>query len=410
MMAYQELIKSFERVRSFIRELYIYGFKSRSSFRNISGRSYDDERRRLESMLGDYLSFRRNDEGKITYLSIDSRASSHNPLYKALKAKSFTDGDVTLHFLILDILFAPDVLLSLKEITAAADDLLSAAGSEITFDESTVRKKLNEYVREGILCTEKRGRQMLYRRTEDIPLSAAAEAIDYFSEVSPCGVLGSFLLDKLPAAESPFAYKHHCITHALESEILCQLFDAISQQREVVVENLSRKHDHPLTFTVVPLRVFISAQSGRQHLLAYRSDLNRLSTYRLDYIISVSPGAVCPDFDSLRVRLEEAQAHMWGVNCMEDPRDLRHVSFTVHIDDGEEHIYRRLLREKRCGTVERIDAHTCRFSADVYDPNEIVPWIRTFICRITDLHIGNPLIHARFLKDIEEMNRMYAEE
>lgn len=409
-MAYQELIKSFDRVRSFIRELYIFGFKSRSDFRSISGRSYDDERRRLESMLGDYVSFQRNDEGKITYLSIDSRTSSHNPLYKALKAKSFTDGDITLHFLLLDILHAPDVALSLKEITAAVDELLASVNSEITFDESTVRKKLGEYVREGVVSTEKRGRQLLYRRAKDVSLAHAADAIDYFSEVSPCGVLGSFLLDRLPAADSPFAYKHHCITHALESEILCQLFDAISQQRAVIIENLSRKHDRPLTFTVVPLRIFISAQSGRQHLLAYRADLNRITTYRLDYIISVQSGDVCPDFDVLRARLDAAQAHIWGVNCLEDPRDLRHVSFTVHIGDGEEHIYRRLLREKRCGTVERIDAHTCRFTAEIYDPNEIVPWIRTFICRITELHIGNPLIQAKFYSDLEAMNRMYAEE
>ena len=44
-------------------------------------------------------------EGKNVFISIDSRTSNHNPLYNALKAKSFTDGDITLHFIIFDILY-----------------------------------------------------------------------------------------------------------------------------------------------------------------------------------------------------------------------------------------------------------------------------------------------------------------
>lgn len=48
-MAYSELIKNFERVRAYMREFYVYGFKSRTEYDAKSARSYDDERRRLES-------------------------------------------------------------------------------------------------------------------------------------------------------------------------------------------------------------------------------------------------------------------------------------------------------------------------------------------------------------------------
>lgn len=57
-MAYSELIKNFDRIRDYMRQFYVYGFKSRNEYDKKSARSYDNERRRLESWLGDFMSFR----------------------------------------------------------------------------------------------------------------------------------------------------------------------------------------------------------------------------------------------------------------------------------------------------------------------------------------------------------------
>ena len=110
-----------EKIRDYMREFYVYGFKSRDEYDKKSARSYDNERRRIESYLGEYMSFHQSDKGKNVFLSIDSRSVSHNPLYNALKAKSFTDGDITLHFIIFDILHSPEIALTLNEITDAID-------------------------------------------------------------------------------------------------------------------------------------------------------------------------------------------------------------------------------------------------------------------------------------------------
>ena len=63
-MPYTELIKSFERIRNYMRDFYVYGFKSRTEYDKKSARSYDNERRRMESWLGDYMSFRQTEGGK----------------------------------------------------------------------------------------------------------------------------------------------------------------------------------------------------------------------------------------------------------------------------------------------------------------------------------------------------------
>ena len=406
-MSYTELIKNFKRIRDYMREFYVYGFKSRDEFTRRSARSYDDERRRLESWLGDYMQFRQTTEGKNVFLSIDSRVTRHNPLYKAWKTKSFTDGDITLHFILMDIMAEADETMTVSEIMGKIDEYLSVFTSPRIFDESTVRKKLKEYVCEGILLTEKRGKALFYKWTGDFKC-CSADALDFFSEVSPCGVIGSFLLDKEAEHKECFVFKHHYITGAMDSGIVCQLFEAMHEKRSITLETINRRKDRISESHVIPLRIMVSVQSGRQYLMAYTPRLKRIKAFRMDNIISVKPGEVSGRFDELRRKLDGIELHMWGVSTQGGSgQRIEHVEFTVRYGDDEQYIHHRLEREKRCGTVERIDANTSRFTADVYDASELIPWIRTFICRITEIRFSDTELEWQFQNDLEEMYRMY---
>ncbi|MDY5577621.1 MAG: WYL domain-containing protein [Lachnospiraceae bacterium] len=407
MSSYNELIKNFEKIRAYMREFYVYGFKSRSEYNKKSARSYDNERRRMESWLGDYMSFFRTPEGKNMFISIDSRISAHNPFYKAWKAKSFTDGDITLHFILFDILNSSDTILSLTEILEQIDEYLADFNEPMVFDESTVRKKLKEYIEEGIVIGEKHGRSMVYRRADDMGVPKDNDALHFYSEIAPCGVIGSFLLDKQEKIEDHFGFKHHYITSALDSDVLATLFHAMRCKREITAINLARHRSEPKVICVIPLRIFISVQNGRQHLLAYHPECREIKSFRIDYLSNVKIGDVCQRFDELRTKLTHAQQFMWGVNCKKNDKYLEHVEFTVKAGIGEEYIVHRLQREKRVGTVEKIDETHYRFLADVYDTRELIPWIRTFICRITKLNFSNRTVENIFKKDMEAMYRMY---
>lgn len=406
-MAYSELIKNFQRVRDYMREFYIYGFKSRDEFNKKSARSYDDERRRLESWLGEYMGFRQTSEGKNIFISIDSRLSNHNPLYKGWKTKSFTDGDITLHFILFDILSSPEILMSLGEITAEVDRILSVFAEPRCFDESTVRKKLKEYVSEGLITTEKKGKLLYYRRAADSK-QYGTDCLDFFSEIAPCGVVGSYLLDKVDEHDKHFAFKHHYITSAIDSEIVFLLFQAMREKRNIIIETVNRHKIQTAENLVVPLRIFISVQSGRQYLLAYVPRYKRLTSYRIDHILAVKMMDECQAFDFWREKLRKVQSHMWGVSTQSTSgARMEYVEFTVTYRDDERYIHRRLEREKRCGTVERIDANTSRFSAEVFDASELVPWIRSFICRIVDIQFSNKELERQFKDDLEKMYLMY---
>ncbi len=407
MSAYKELIKNFERVRAYMREFYVYGFKSRDDFTGKSARSYDDERRRVESWLGEHMRFVRTTEGKNVFLSIDSRAMAHNPLYKAWKSKSFTDGDITLHFILFDILHAPDVALTLAEIMERVDFYLCDFKTPMLFDESTVRKKLKEYTSEGIVTTERQGKKLLYRRANDTLLPETSEWLNFYSEIAPCGVIGSFLSDKRGVQNDLLSFKHHYITSAPDSDVLATLFTAMREKRIVTATNHSRKADEPRHVRMIPLRIFISVQNGRQHVLAYHTDSNSICSFRLDYLSDVKLQETTPRFDELRIMLDEMRPHMWGVIAGSRKQRTEHIEFTIAVDEGEQFIVKRLQREKRVGTVEKIDEHTYRFSAEVYDASELHPWIRTFICRITDYRCSNQTLETRFKRDLAQMYRMY---
>ena len=411
MSSYSELIKNFERIRAYMREFYVYGFKSRDGYDKKSARSYDDERRRIESWLGDHMSFVRTPEGKNVFISIDSRTSSHNPFYRAWKSKSFTDGDITLHFIIFDILHSPEVALSVSEMMEIIDEkYLSAFDPPMIFDESTLRKKLKEYCGEGLIIAERQGKRMLYRRAQNTEVSKYADLLDFYSEVAPCGVIGSFLLDKIRPHKDPFCFKHHYITSAMDSGVLAALFTAMRQKRVVTVINHSRRTDEPRRNRIIPLRVFISTQSGKQHLIAYQPDFNNFRSLRIDYLSNVKLEDVTPRFDELRAMLDKKQSNMWGVVVNRGRRgreNLECVSFTVRVAPNEDYIVKRLYREKRNGRVEKLDDSTYRFSAEVYETGELLPWIRTFICRIVELNFSNRTEENRFKSDLRTMYEMY---
>ena len=54
---YQEPVKNFNKIREYIREFYINGFKSRQDYTIKSARSYDNEKRRIESYMSDYIDY-----------------------------------------------------------------------------------------------------------------------------------------------------------------------------------------------------------------------------------------------------------------------------------------------------------------------------------------------------------------
>ena len=265
-MAYSELIKNFEKIRGYMREFYVYGFKSREEYTAKSSRSYDNERRRIESWLGDYISFRQDSTGKNIFITVDNRDVPHNPLYNAFKARSFTDNDVILHFYILDLLADGDTLTVRQIVDRLFSDYLSHYESAEAFDESTVRKKLKEYEKLGLLESSHIGRELAFCRKQDkVDLESWKEAVSFFSETNPLGVIGSYLLDKYTELDDQFSFKHHYLLHALNSEILYELLIAIREHRSIDLTCFIVRRGELRQHTVLPIKIYGYRLSSAKH-------------------------------------------------------------------------------------------------------------------------------------------------
>lgn len=412
MSEFSELIKNFDKVRDYMRDFFIYGFKTRSDFQYKSLRTYDNERRRIESWLGDLIKFDTSKKGKQISISLDSGQLSSNPLYKAYKSKSFTDNDICLHFFILDILKKH------KELTAEGitDAICTTHGR--VFDIQTVRLKLKEYVNEGILIQQKCGKTLHYSLSEDYPdticsdTSGLMDAVTFFSEAAPFGIIGSYLLDSMDIHNNIFLYKHHFIVHTLEDHILLALLTAIENKQVVEIINYGKRKQES-SIHGAPMQIYVSTQTGRRYVLMYLPSIKRFNAFRLDYIKSVKVVNEFEEYDYYRGKFDKNTAHCWGVSFGNSERSGQYEEFhmILRIDEQrEQYMLDRLKREGRNGTITRVSDNTYSYSTQVFDTNEMMPWVKTFIGRIIFIEGTNKQVINKFHQDIGRMKRMYCKE
>ncbi len=412
MSEFKELIKSFSKSREYVRDFFVYGFKTRDEFGGWSSRTYDNERRRLESWLAGYVRQeyigRGKTKGKNIYLSIDSNLLNTNPLYRVWKAKSFTDNDIMLHFYILDCLRkSPD-----QTADAITDRLLEGYGR--MFDSQIVRRKCNQYATEGILTKEKRGKEVLYRLSPPFQKLLAAHpglknAIKLYQLSSPLGIVGNTIMDTVSFHNNLFRIKHNFFVHTLEDEVLLSILQAMHAHRTVFLNLKSTKSERLLETEGVPLKIFTSTRTGRRYLCLYLPDKKRFTNIRMDAVKSVKTEELYPEYEAIREQLERNKESAWGVSFQNDNRHhSERVKLTLHIDEhSEQYILNRLQREGKGGVIRQTAPDTFTYEAEVFDANEMLPWIRTFIGRILSVESTSPQLAQRFQRDFLTMYHMY---
>lgn len=485
MAEFQELIKNFNKCRDYVRDFFVYGFKSRQDFTSNkkSARTYDDERRRITSWLSEYVVEDMTEQNHVKNISLqlDSNLLDTNPLFSVWKTKSFTDNDIMLHFYLLDILggytyssehnktvptgsystschhtfddadFASSSRNS-KHSAYSANELADILSEDYSFpaDTQLVRRKCNEYVKEGLLETEKEGKTLLYKcsltwdelfkhtvttdfkkdrkdnnsRNKYASLSehvtssnkdelCLTNAISFFQLVNPFGYIGNTITEKLQSENKCFRIKHSFPTFTLEEEIAYDILCAKNDHSYIkmdIINNRSGQNSHPIYG--VPLKIFVSTRTGRRYVCIYHMihekshNINRehltqrfhFLCIRLDQIKAVTIITLDVVSEKKRATLKstidafEAQKKTLDNNLsyvwgVSFEGMLTKVELTLSIDEEyEKFILNRLEREGKSGIVTRISDNTFLYEKIVFDANEMFPWLRTFIGRIMDIH------------------------
>ena len=408
MSDFQELVKSFPKTREYVRDFFVYGFKTRDEFKDKSPRTYDNERRRLESWLGNHVRKDHVSNGSNISLAIDSNLLDTNPLFRVWKTKSFTDNDIVLHFLILDLL-QDGAELTVEEITGR---LLEEY--EALFDIQTVRRKCNAYEKEGLLHKTKSGKTVVFSIDNSLAAwiksnEGVLDALAFYQMAGIFGIVGNHLSEQLDYHNRTFRVKHSFCVHTLEEEILLGILAAMNRKTDVHLEIKSSKNGNLNTADCTPLQIFISTRSGRRFLCGYVKKGKRFTCYRLDTIKTVVPLDQSEEYEELLARLDRNRCYLWGVSFQGNDRSrLDRLTMTIQaLEPSEQYIVERLKREGRGGTVTRIERNVYQYEIEVFDCNEMLPWVRTFTGRVLSLKCTDKSVEQRFYRDLQTMYRMY---
>ncbi|MBP2655556.1 MAG: hypothetical protein H6Q73_3125 [Firmicutes bacterium] len=416
MAGFTELIKNFDKIRDYARDFLVYGYKCRSDYTQRSSRSYDNERRRIESYLAGYIQWENSSRGKNLFISTNTADLSQNQLFSVWETKSFTTKDCLLHFCLFDILVKEPGLTANEAADILSDRYLSQFPAPAIPDAMTVRNKLNEYVETGLFQKQKLSKNIHYsinnsQFNQALPdiVNQLAAPLHFFENVTPAGVLGYFI--RRDSGQNPawFSFRHLFTSHTLDDEILIQLLTAIQAKSTIQFATCSNRSKNHFRQTILPLKIAINVKHGRRYLLAYNMRRRNFFSFRLDHIKNVELLEESAVFCECLTELEERLASTWGV-FLGRQNYLERLEMVLSIDETTEaYVLARLKREGKHGTIEKIADNTFAYRIEVTDTQEMVPWLRTFIGRIISLSGSNKRVIKLFLDDIERMAALYAE-
>lgn len=435
MAQFQELIKNFDRIRDYMRQFYVYGFKVRGEFTEKSTRTYDNERRRIESWLSGCISSDYTAKGKQISISADSRSISSNPLYSAWKSKSFTDNDLLLHFFILHYLMqhrkAEQTAEGVQTEQAVSGTHPGMTAGELTdqisadfgcfFDSQTVRLKLKEYENLGLLSSVRHQKSVYYELAQPMLLEQPEfhglykrllTAVSFFSEAAPFGFIGNTLLEREYQTNSCFCFKHYFMVHTLEDGILYPILQAIHRGGCLEFENHSQRSGNITFIQGFPLQIFASTKTGRRYACIYAVKERRFLNLRLDCIASVKQlGESLEEAAHFRTLLDKNRSLCFGVSFGQKTIRTEEICMKLFVDEErEEHILERLYREGKGGEVLRIRKNEYLYSGVFFDVNEMLSWVKSFTGRIMDIQSSSESSVIKVISDWKSMYRMYGEE
>ncbi|MGC6767356.1 WYL domain-containing protein [Enterococcus sp. LJL51] len=398
---FQELVKNFDKIRKYTRDFYIYGFKERDDFVYGSQRGYDNERRRIESYLSEWIVTETVHGKKRVRLELDPNKSTANPLSAVWGAKSFTKNDIFLHFTLLDILQGTKGW-TVQEIVDEIDDsYLSGFSDGYFLDPLTIRKKLKEYTALGFFKEKKAARECIYFQVPPLVLNDELRlAISFYKEIFPVGLLGDYLLKDEPQA-TPIQFKHAFPVQILDSQVTLQLLEAIYQRRAISFET-EKQHFEDF----IPVKFSSSCESGRQYLIGRVTGKRHFYSVRVNFISNVKLGSEAVQFERLHTQFLAQKKINW--NAALSSRRTQRLKVYLAIDEKkEQYLIRRLEKEKRQGTVTHLGENEFLFSIELTDMVALNPFLRTFFGRIQRIQCSNRTWEQKFWQDYQQMHEMY---
>jgi hypothetical protein len=247
-------------------------------------------------------------------------------------------------------------------------------------------------------------------------------AVDFYRNVLPVGILGEQIHDVITdymrydmciiADDSPvFQFRYRHMQRVVDDYVVHK---ALMCKRDGVTADITilRKDrtDKPYKLTAVPQKIMIDWVYGRQYLTMKNQSGDFLVKNVSDIGNVEKTGEKTGTDDGALGRDRLADSWFVSLNSEKDHTAVTEVNAIFSFDPGsEDYILRRLYREKRSGTVTRVDEGRYAFQIRVSDPMEMLPWFRSFMGYVyierSDWHD----LHQKYHDCMERMRDLYGD-
>ena len=117
----------------------------------------------------------------------------------------------------------------------------------------------------------------------------------------------------------------------------------------------------------------------------------------------------CEEYLTRKEEALQIRKKSWGASWNgKEEKKLHTLRFQIWYEEHREnYLYQKLKNESRNGQVTKKGHNRLEFFIQVWDPIELMPWMRTFLGRICELECSDPVFLERFHNDLEKMRQMY---
>lgn len=445
--------------------------------------SFYDIRQRIENYIdGEYLQVNKSTEkgtGKKYRFMYDPFRCPVNYLAETYQNCSYVTDDIIFYFCLMQAFIDPDYpecpydylngnpLIADDEVLEFDDDvaitdlvtivkniysnnqaILNSLNNIIPNDEhndklftwARIKARITELVDLGILVETNENRYTLssdiFENIESEDLSDIQLMTQFFYNCTFLTVPGFYLSSTISAyaqsvysketdsffnkQENPvFFYKNHRLQNVIDDDTTWRILTAI-HNKVVITYSYKIKDGDVLHFDVLPMKIVIDKQYGRQYFFCYNYNDQK---FYMPRISAVSDIKIKKTFDKKRIYeaipsnerhdIHAAYNHIyndhvnntWNIAFGENVSTVN-IHFSFPTDDYSKWLS-RLVTTQHHGIVTELGNGKVDFSVDVCSELELVPWIRSFGSYATVDMNTNPELANKLKSDWEEALRQY---
>lgn len=372
--SYKKTVKDYECYRNFLRNIMIYGYRSRSDYAElgISGRSYDNYKRvLLDCMDNRFITERYEGKEKILGFNSDLYQSSRNFLIDTYFNKGLKKSTACCILLLL-ILTASGKNMTVNELADAVSSLPNI-DPENALSVSGIKRCLDQLKDYGYINAETCGTKKLYSLSNNLlhelteaELQKLYMAAAFYANISLLAVPGYYLMDtienylrsrNIPKFEQRDIWQYRCQNYSriVDDEIIFQILEAMKNKQA-----LTFKYGDKKNCKIIPQKIITDYPYGRAYLLAAGNAI-----YKIEKISDIKAESAANNIGQPQGQAFQQLALIFTFKKQDDAHSV--------ID-----IKKRLQEEASWMQREKLDAERCLYTAAVSDALSYAPWIRTF--------------------------------